>query len=489
MPYNVQCLIIRILMSDFEAVIGLEIHAQIASKTKMFCRCSNDSFGKEPNCNICPICMGHPGQLPVINQVAVEKGIIAGLALNCKILNWSKFDRKNYFYPDLPKGYQISQFDQPIAQNGFIEIDVNGSTQKIGINRLHLEEDAGKLTHTASSTLCDYNRSGSPLMEIVSEPDLRSSDETIAYATALQKILRYVDASDCDMEKGMMRFDLNVSIRPVGQKEFGTKTEIKNMNSFKALEKALNYELKRQQEVIESGGVVVQETRGWDEVNQVTISQRSKEEAHDYRYFPEPDLPPLEFSDSEIEAFRTHIPELPQARKHRFIETLGLKDADALILSDDKSLGNYFESVLETTEDAQKAASLIISVLIGFMNKDNKSINDIGITSKDLGLLINKVNDGEISHSALKTVLEIMYDTGKNPDTIIEEQNLKQVSDTGELAKMVEKVVQLNEKSVQDYHDGKDRAFGFLVGQVMKETQGKANPGVVNQLLKELLQK
>lgn len=474
-------------MTEFEPVIGLEVHAQINTDTKLFCRCSNNSFGKEPNINICPICTGHPGQLPVINEAAVKKGLIAGIALNCKIPNFSKFDRKNYFYPDLPSGFQISQFDKPVAEKGSLKIDVEGKKVNIGITRLHLENDAGKLTHTSSGTLCDYNRAGSPLMEIVSEPDLRSSKEAVAYAKELQKILRYVGSSDADMEKGMMRFDINVSVRPKGDQKLGTRSEVKNLNSFRSLEKSIEYEIKRQIELINGGGKVVQETRGFDESTDTTVSQRGKEEAHDYRYFPEPDLPPFEFTDEEINELRTQIPELPAARKARFVDDLGIKVDDAVILCDDKTLGDYFEKVASGSKNATKAASLITSVIIGLMNRDCKNLDELNISAEALILLMKKIDDGELSSSAVKTVLDEMYESGKDPEEIIKEKNLVQMSDQGELENICKTIVESNEQSVLDYKNGKDRAFGFLVGQVMKETKGKANPGKVNEILIKLL--
>ncbi|MBU1019311.1 Asp-tRNA(Asn)/Glu-tRNA(Gln) amidotransferase subunit GatB, partial [Patescibacteria group bacterium] len=320
-------------MTNYEPVIGLEIHAQVNTKTKMFCGCDNDSFQKEPNTNVCPICMGFPGTLPAVNREAYKKGIRAARALNCKIPKFSKFDRKNYFYPDLPKGYQISQFDKPVSENGYVEFEVDGSVKKVGITRLHLEDDAGKLTHTSSGSLCDYNRSGTPLMEIVSEPEIYSTQEASAYARELQKVLRYVGSSDCDMEKGMMRFDVNISIRKKGEKELGTKVEVKNLNSFRSMERTLDYEFKRQVQALENSEEIHQETRGWDKKNEVTVSQRSKEEAQDYRYFPEPDLPPMTASESEEE-----LPELPFARQKRFQEEFNLKDEDAKLLTETPDL-------------------------------------------------------------------------------------------------------------------------------------------------------
>lgn len=476
-------------MSDFEPIIGLEIHAQISTASKMFCSCSNDSFGAQPNTNVCPICMGFPGMLPVINKKALEKGIKAALALHCEIQEFSKFDRKNYFYPDLPKGFQISQYDKPISQNGYVDIVVKGEKKRIRVHRLHLEDDAGKLVHVSDGTLCDYNRTGSPLMEIVSEPDLTSVEEASVYAQELRRILRYTGASDCDMEKGMMRFDINVSIKKKGAKEFGTKVEIKNLNSFKSLEGALRYEIQRQAEVIESGGKIVQETRGFDPDKGVTVPQRSKEEAHDYRYFPEPDLPPVLMDRKHVEQLEKLVPQLPLARRLRFVQQFGISEEDAGILTEERSMADYFETVVKTCNDPKKAVSFINTILLKHLNNDGIQLAQCKIASGQLGMLIKLINEGVISNNMGKTeVFETMYARGKDPECIIEEKGLKIVSDMGEIEAICKKVIETNPGPASDFKKGKVQVFGFLVGKVMQETKGKANPVIVNEILKKILQ-
>lgn len=469
----------------YEPVIGLEIHAQISTKTKMFCSCSTDSFGKQPNTNVCPICMGMPGMLPAINKEAVTKGIKAALALNCSIPHFSKFDRKNYFYPDLPKGFQISQYDKPISMNGIVDI----GSKKIGITRLHLEDDAGKLTHTQAGTLCDYNRSGSPLMEIVSEPDMRSVEEASAYAQEIRRIVRYVGSSDCDMEKGMMRFDLNISLRPTGTEKFGTKVEIKNLNSFKALEAAARYEIKRQTECLQNGAPIAQETRGWDDAHGITISQRSKEEAHDYRYFPEPDLPPLTFSDEEIEELRTAIPQLPKVRRERFVTEYGLSNEDALFIAEEPYRANYFETVVRVSNDPKKAASFITTILYKHLKKDHRELEDCKIKPEDLGQLIIMVNEEKVSNNQAKSeVFERMYATGEDPQAVILSLGISVISGTEAIESLCKAIIEKNPVPVADFRAGKQAVLGFLVGQVMKESKGKAQPQIVTKLLQDLLQ-
>jgi aspartyl-tRNA(Asn)/glutamyl-tRNA(Gln) amidotransferase subunit B len=476
-------------LSSYEPIIGLEIHAQIGTKSKMFCPCSTDSFGVAPNTNVCPICMGFPGMLPVINRETVSKGVLAALALHCEIPAFSKFDRKNYFYPDLPKGFQISQYDKPISQKGFVEIFVNGKKRKIRVHRLHLEDDAGKLIHAADGTLCDFNRSGSPLMEIVSEPDLKSVEEASAYAQEIRRILRYAGASDCDMEKGMMRFDVNVSVRKKGVEKFGTKVEVKNLNSFRALEHALEYEVKRQVEAIEEGQTIVQETRGWDDMKGVTVSQRSKEEAHDYRYFPEPDLPPVTVAPSEISRLKNLLPELPLARRLRFIEQYGLSEEDAGILTEEPAAASYFEEVAEVSKDPKKAVSFMNTILLKHLNRDGVSLQKCKISAQQLGRLIALINDGTISNNLAKTeVFEAMYETGKDPGRIVEEKGFKVVSDTGAIEEVCKKIIAENPGPVADFKSGKQNAFGFLVGQAMKTMKGQGNPKFINDILRKLLQ-
>lgn len=479
--------------SSYEPVIGIEIHAQVSTKTKMFCACSNDSFGAQPNVNVCPVCMGFPGMLPAINKKVVEKGTLAALALHCSIPQFSKFDRKNYFYPDLPKGFQISQYDKPLSQNGFVEIPVEGADggkgakKRIRVNRLHLEDDAGKLIHTADGTLCDYNRTGTPLMEIVSEPDLNSTQEASAYAQEIRRILRYVGASECDMEKGMMRFDINVSVRKKGVKELGTKTEVKNLNSFRALERAIDYEIKRQAQRLDAGERIIQETMGWDDATGETVSQRSKEEAHDYRYFPEPDLPPLEISQKDVEKMRVQIPELPAERKARFVSEYGLIDEDAGILTEERDMADFFETVAKTSGDAKKAVSFINTILLKHLKGEKKELADCKVKAQDLGVLIKLINDGVISNNMAKTdIFEEMYAEGLAPEKIIEKKGLKLVSDAGAIEAICKKVIEKNPGPVTDFKGGKDAAIGFLVGQVMKEAKGQANPKMVSEVLRRL---
>lgn len=472
----------------YEPVIGLEIHAQIATNTKMFCRCSTDSFEKEPNTNVCPICMGFPGMLPYLNEKVIEMGIMAALALNCKIVAYSKFDRKNYFYPDLPKGFQISQYDAPISRNGYVDLLVEGTSRRVRIHRLHLEDDAGKLTHVSDGTLCDYNRSGVPLMEIVSEPDIFSVADASAYAQELQKILRYVGSSECDMEKGMMRFDANVSLRLKGAKELGVKTEVKNLNSFRALEQALAYEIQRQEEVLTCGEKVTQETRGWDPEKLQTFSQRSKEEAHDYRYFPEPDLPPIRCTSKMVLKWGEHIPELPLARRNRFLEKYGLSEQEAAVLTESREFADYFEEAVKISNDAKKVAAFFITLLLGHLHETGKRLSDSKISAQNLGKLIRLVNDGMVSNNLAKTeIFQAMLETGKDPETVVKERGLTQVSDTVALEMIAKKVIEANADVTESFRKGKAQAIGVLVGQIIKETKGQANPKVVNEILRKLL--
>ena len=476
-------------ISDFEAVIGLEVHAQIATKTKMFCACSADSFDKEANINTCPICMAFPGQLPVINKEAVNKGIKAALALNCKVANFSKFDRKNYFYPDLPKGYQISQFDQPIAERGFLEIEVDCEKKVINITRLHLEDDAGKLTHTDNGTLIDFNRCGEPLMEIVSDPDIRSAREAQEYAKELQSILRYCGASYADMEKGMMRFDASVSIRKKGETILNPRAEIKNLNSFKSLEAAINYEIQRQCNLFEEGNPVsVNQTVGWNDLKQKTYFMRNKEGADDYRYFPEPNLPPLIISNEEIEAIKKEVPEMPAMKYARYIEELGISQAEAYLVSHDLALATYFDKVYDVCKDGKKTSSFINTVILSKLKKDGISLEQLKITPESLGKLITLINDSKINMNVGKNVVfEEMYLNGGDPEKIIEEKGLSKVSNVGELEEICKKIVDENQQSVADYKAGKKNAYFFIVGQVMKATKGQADGQLVNQILEKLI--
>jgi aspartyl-tRNA(Asn)/glutamyl-tRNA(Gln) amidotransferase subunit B len=476
-------------MSKYEIVIGLEIHCQINTLTKMFCRCSNDSFNIAPNTNVCPVCMGFPGQLPVINKEAVTKGTIAGLALNCKIPKLSKFDRKNYFYPDLTSGYQISQFDQPLAEGGSIIINTEEGEKTIGITRLHLENDAGKLTHTPKGTLCDYNRAGTPLMEIVSEPDMRSIEEASQYAREVQRIMRYVNTSDADMEKGMMRFDLNISLRPVGQKEFGEKVEIKNLNSFQSLEKAAEFEIKRQTKELDEGNRIPQETRGWNDASQKTVSQRSKEDAQDYRYFPEPDLPPLISEEKTVEMLKKEfVGELPYAKKKRFLEEFKIKEDEARILTETREMADFFENATQISKNPKTVAAFITTILMKFLNENEQSFADSKVSAENLGELVALIDSGDISNNIAKsTVFEEMFATGKTPSQIVDEKGLKQVSDTGLIEELCKKAIQANPKAIEDFKNGNERALGAIVGFVMKESKGQANPQLVNETVIKLV--
>jgi aspartyl-tRNA(Asn)/glutamyl-tRNA(Gln) amidotransferase subunit B len=472
----------------YETVIGLEVHVELHTKTKIFCGCAV-SFGAPPNTNTCPVCLGHPGVLPVLNRQAVEYAIKAAMALNCEIADVSKFDRKNYFYPDSPKAYQISQYDQPIGQNGWIDIEVNGQTKRIGITRLHLEEDAGKLTHVdgGSASLVDFNRVGTPLLEIVSEPDLRSPEEARAYLEKLRAIMLYCEVSDVKMEEGSLRCDANISLRPFGQARFGTRTELKNMNSFRGVQRALEYEEWRQADVLDSGGEIVQETRRWDEAKEKTISMRGKEESHDYRYFPDPDLVRVEIDQAWKDRIRASIPELPDARKKRYTETYGLPSYDAEVITASKKLADFFEESLRYTQDAKAAANWIMGDLLGYLNANGLEIDQVKITGQGLGEMIGLIEKGTISGKIAKTVFKEMIESGKRPQEIVEEKGLVQISDEGAIKEIVLKVIAENAQSVADYKAGKEKAIGFLVGQVMKASRGKANPGLVNKLLAEAL--
>ncbi|MBE1446643.1 Asp-tRNA(Asn)/Glu-tRNA(Gln) amidotransferase subunit GatB [Paenibacillus sp. OAS669] len=474
--------------TKYETVIGLEVHVELHTKSKIFCGCSTE-FGAPPNTHTCPVCLGYPGVLPVLNRQAVEYAMKAAMALNCQIATDSKFDRKNYFYPDSPKAYQISQYDKPIGEHGWIEIEVNGQTKRIGVTRVHLEEDAGKLTHVDGgyASLADYNRVGTPLIEIVSEPDLRSPEEARAYLEKLKAIMQYCDVSDVKMEEGSLRCDANISIRPFGQEKFGTRAELKNMNSFRGVQKGLEYEEWRQADILDSGGEVVQETRRWDEAQGKTLTMRSKEEAHDYRYFPDPDLVRLYIDDEWKARVRASIPELPDTRKTRYVSEYSLPSYDAEVITSSIKLADFFEESLKYTQDAKAVSNWIMGDLLGYLNANNLEFQDVKVTGKGLGEMIGLIEKGTISNKIAKTVFKAMMETGKAPQTIVEEQGLVQISDEGAIKAVVEQVVANNPQSVADFKAGKDKAVGFLVGQVMKETKGKANPGLVNKLIVECL--
>ncbi|MEK4512710.1 Asp-tRNA(Asn)/Glu-tRNA(Gln) amidotransferase subunit GatB [Paenibacillus anaericanus] len=474
--------------SKYETVIGLEVHVELHTKSKIFCSCSTE-FGAPPNSHTCPVCLGHPGVLPVLNAQAVDYAMKASMALNCEIGDVSKFDRKNYFYPDSPKAYQISQFDQPIGLNGYIDIEVDGKTKRIGITRLHLEEDAGKLTHIDGgyASLVDFNRVGTPLVEIVSEPDISSPEEAKAYLEKLRAIMQYCDVSDVKMEEGSMRCDANVSLRPHGQKELGTRAELKNMNSFRGVLRGLEYEQLRQAEILDEGGIVVQETRRWDESQGKTFSMRSKEEAHDYRYFPDPDLVTLHIDQEWKNRIKASIPELPDARKARYTTQFGLPSYDAEVITSSKQLADLFENSLQYTTDAKSVSNWIMGDLLGYLNSTGQELSEVKLTGQGLGEMIGLIEKGTISSKIAKTVFKEMLTSGKLPSQVVEEQGLVQISDEGAILAIVNEVIADNPASVEDYKAGKDKAIGFLVGQVMKRSKGKANPGLANKLLIEVL--
>lgn len=474
--------------SNYETVIGLEVHVELHTKSKIFCGCSTE-FGAPPNSHTCPVCLGHPGVLPVLNRQAVDYAMKAAMALNCQIGDVSKFDRKNYFYPDSPKAYQISQFDQPIGEHGYIDIEVDGVTKRIGITRVHLEEDAGKLTHVDGgyASLVDFNRVGTPLIEIVSEPDISSPEEARAYLEKMRAIMQYCDVSDVKMEEGSMRCDANISLRPQGQKEFGIRAELKNMNSFRGVLRGLEYEEIRQAEILDDGGIVVQETRRWDEAQGKTFSMRGKEEAHDYRYFPDPDLVKIQISQEWKDAIRATIPELPDARQARYASQYGLPEYDAGVITSSKALADLFEESLEFTKDAKSVSNWVMGELLGYLNTNGLEVSQIKLRGQGLGEMVNLIAQGTISSKIAKTVFKEMLQSGKLPGQIVEEQGLVQISDEGAILTIVQEVVANNPASVEDYKAGKDKAIGFLVGQVMKQSKGKANPGLVNKLLQDVL--
>ncbi|MEX2461617.1 MAG: Asp-tRNA(Asn)/Glu-tRNA(Gln) amidotransferase subunit GatB [Paenibacillaceae bacterium] len=474
--------------NEYETVIGLEVHVELHTHSKIFCGCPT-TFGAPPNSHTCPVCLGHPGVLPVLNKQAVEFAMKAAMALNCQIATESKFDRKNYFYPDSPKAYQISQYDKPIGEHGWIEIEVDGVTKRIGITRLHLEEDAGKLTHVDGgyASLVDFNRVGTPLIEIVSEPDLRSPEEARAYLEKIKAIMQYCEVSDVKMEEGSLRCDANVSIRPLGQEKLGTRTELKNMNSFRGVQKGLEYEEIRQASVLDSEGTIIQETLRWDDAQGKTISMRGKEEAHDYRYFPDPDLVRMYIDDEWKARVRATIPELPDARKARYATEFGLPSYDAAVITASKDMADFFQESLRYTSDAKAVSNWIMGDLLGYMNANSLELSQVLITGQGLGEMIGLIEQGIISSKIAKTVFKAMLESGKLPKIIVEEQGLVQISDEGAIQAEVEKIVNNNPQSVADFKAGKEKAVGFLVGQVMKETKGKANPGLVNKLILECL--
>ncbi|WP_280770341.1 Asp-tRNA(Asn)/Glu-tRNA(Gln) amidotransferase subunit GatB [Salipaludibacillus daqingensis] len=471
---------------SFETVIGLEVHVELKTNSKIFCSCSTE-FGAPPNTHTCPVCLGHPGVLPVLNKRAVEFAMKASMALNCDIAEMTKFDRKNYFYPDNPKAYQISQFDRPIGENGWLEIEVNGEKKKIGITRLHLEEDAGKLTHDEEEghTLVDYNRVGTPLVEIVSEPDIRTPEEAYAYLEKLKAIMQYTEVSDCKMEEGSLRCDANISLRPKGQKEFGTKTELKNLNSFTNVLKGLEYEEVRQAEELSNGGEILQETRRWNEPSKKTVLMRVKEGSDDYRYFPEPDLVNLYIQEDWKEKVRQEIPELPDARQKRYINKFDLPAYDAGVLTQQKAMSDFFEEGLSQGGPAKPLSNWLMGEVNAYLKDKNKEITDIPMTPEALVNMIKLIEKGTISSKIAKKVFKELIENGGDPEKIVKDKGLVQISDEGEIRKMVNETLDSNPQSIEDYQNGKDKAIGFLVGQVMKASRGKANPQMVNQLLVE----
>ncbi|WP_054705179.1 Asp-tRNA(Asn)/Glu-tRNA(Gln) amidotransferase subunit GatB [Bacillus sp. JCM 19041] len=474
---------------NFETVIGLEVHVELKTDSKIF-SASPNHFGADPNTNTSVIDLGYPGVLPVLNKRAVDFAMKAAMALNCQVATDTKFDRKNYFYPDNPKAYQISQFDKPIGEHGWIEIEVGGKKKKIGITRLHMEEDAGKLTHSSDGhSLVDYNRQGTPLVEIVSEPDIRTPEEAYAYLEKLKAIIQYTGVSDCKMEEGSLRCDANISLRPIGQEKFGTKTELKNLNSFNFVRKGLEYEEKRQEQVLLSGGIIEQETRRYDEAGNKTILMRVKEGSDDYRYFPEPDLVNLYIDSDWKERVRSEIPELPDARKERYVTDLNLPAYDAHVLTLTKEMSDFFEETIEKGVDAKLVSNWLMGEVLAYLNAEQKELQDSALTPDGLAGMIKLISGGTISSKIAKKVLKELVEKGGNPEQIVKDKGLVQISDEGELRKMVVEVLDANGQSIEDYRNGKDRAIGFLVGQIMKATKGKANPPMVNKLLLEEIEK
>jgi aspartyl-tRNA(Asn)/glutamyl-tRNA(Gln) amidotransferase subunit B len=479
------------VISRYEPVIGLEVHVQLATATKIFCGCPT-SFGAQPNSNVCPVCLGLPGALPVLNRAAVELAVQAALALNCRVLPVSRFARKNYFYPDLPKGYQISQYEEPLAGRGWVEIPVDGAPKRIGITRVHMEDDAGKSIHdgfgdSARYTYVDLNRSGTPLIEIVTEPDLRGSQEAYDFLTGLKQTLEFLNVSTCDMEKGHLRCDANVSVRLHGVDSLGTKAEVKNLNSFRFLKLALDYEIARQVGILESGGAVPQETRLFNPDSGETAVMRSKEHAHDYRYFPEPDLAPLRIDDAWLDEIRSRMPELPARKRTRFIESYGLSAYDADVLTANRAIAEYYERAAVVAGEPKVTANWVMGDLMGALHAEGKEIADSPVTPERLGELVALIGKGEISGKIAKDIFVKMFSSGEAAPAIVEREGLKQISDPRALEQIVDQVLLQNPKQVEQYKSGKTTVLGFLVGQIMKASRGQANPGVVNGLIKKKL--
>ena len=474
---------------DYEIVMGLEVHAELSTKTKIFCSCPTE-FGAAPNAHTCPICMAMPGTLPVLNEKVVEYAVKAGLATNCEISRNSKNDRKNYFYPDLPKAYQISQFDRPLCEHGYVEIDVPEGKKKIRLTRIHIEEDAGKLNHDpyGRGSLVDLNRAGVPLIEIVSEPDLRSKEEVDSYLKKLKSILEYIEVSDCKMQEGSLRADVNVSVRKKGETKFGTRTEMKNMNSFRSISRAIEYEANRQIDVLENGGVIEQETLRWDDVSGATFSMRDKEDAQDYRYFPDPDLVAIRLSEEYIKNIEDNLPELPESRKARYMEEFKLTERDANLLTSSKYLSNLFEETTKMCKNAKSVCNWILSDISRILNEKELEPIDIPFTSENLAEMIELIEKGTISSAIGKKVIVELFENPNKPSEIVKEKGWIQISDEGAIKEVVKKIIEANPQSVADYKAGKEKAIGFLVGQAMKETKGKANPQMLNKMFIEELQ-
>ncbi|MBI4389180.1 MAG: Asp-tRNA(Asn)/Glu-tRNA(Gln) amidotransferase subunit GatB [Nitrospinae bacterium] len=475
----------------YEVVIGLEVHAQLKTKTKIFCSCSTE-FGRPPNANTCPICLGMPGVLPVLNKQALDYAIRACLATHCRIEPMNRFARKNYFYPDLPKGYQISQYELPLGTNGYIDIRHDGAKKRVGLIRIHMEEDAGKSIHGENlghpdKSYVDFNRTGVPLIEIVSAPDMRSSDEAREYLTELKAILEYAEVSDCNMEEGSFRCDANVSLRPFGQKEFGTRAELKNINSFKFVQKALDYEIERQAKILDHGDKVVQETRLYDSSKGVTYPMRSKEEAHDYRYFPEPDLVPVVVDEPWVSAIRDRLPEMPEQKRERFAAQYGIPEYDAGVLTVSRALADYYEKTAGLYNQPKTISNWIMGELLRELKNDGREIQDCPVAPRDLAGLLDLIDKGVINGKIAKTVFEEMYKTGKPPRDVVSDKGLTQITDESKIVKIIEEAMAANPAQLNEYRSGKEKLFGFFVGQVMKLSQGQANPALVNRLLKEKL--
>ena len=475
---------------SYEIVIGLEIHAELATKSKIYCSCTTE-FGGEPNTHCCPICTGMPGVLPVLNKSVVEYAVKAGLAMNCKISEYSKQDRKNYFYPDLPKAYQTSQYDLPLCKEGYLDITTSDGIKRIGITRIHIEEDAGKLMHDEwdTGTLIDYNRCGVPLIEIVTEPDIRSAEEARVFLENVKAILEYTGVSDCKMQEGSLRADVNLSVRKKGETRFGTRTEMKNLNSFRAIVRAIEAEAQRQIDEIENGGTIVQETRRWDDVKGMSFSMRTKEEAHDYRYFPEPDLVPIVVSKVWLEKIKNSLPELPQQRKQRYIEQFGLPQYDAEIITSSKHLADFFEKAQETCGNPKAISNWIMGDLLRILKEKGIEYSDIPFEAGMLGKLVLLIDKGTISGTIAKKIFQKMFETAEDPEVIVKKEGLEVVNDERAILEIIQRVIMSNPQSVCDYKSGKEKAFGFLVGQAMKESRGKANPQLINKLLKQELDK